>query len=132
MSPRPKEHDGATDVTVAVRFSSEPKAGYSWRTFKNHTVDVRQGESRITPHVWRLDRPSNRQWAVRITPASKADIVVTVAPKESCDADGAICTSDGKQLSNTATRTILGPVAVSVATRRCAKGRARPSTSSSP
>ena len=95
MSPGPKEHDGSTDVTVAVRFSQEPKAGYSWTTFKDHTVDVRQGETRIIPHVWRLDRPSNRQWAVQISPASKADIVVTVAPKASCDADGAICTSDG-------------------------------------
>ena len=122
MSPGPKEHDGRTDVTVAVRFSAEPKAGYSWTTFRDHTVDVRQGESRITPHVWRLDRPSNRQWAVRITPASKADIVVTVAPKASCEADGAICTSDGKQLSNTATRTILGPVAVSVADAEVREG----------
>ena len=122
MGSAAKEHDGETAFVFEVRFSDEPEAGYSFETMRDHTISIVQGEQQITPYVWRLEEGKNRRWGIQVTPASKADVVATVAPKASCEADGAICTAGGRQLSNTATLTILGPVAISVADAEVREG----------
>ena len=111
----PAEHDGASAFTLGVRFSKEP-AGFGYATLRDHTVKVGQGEETlVASHVRRLNRPHNDHWEVTITPSSKADIAVSVGPEASCEVEGAICTSEGEQLSNTASVTVLGPPSLAVA-----------------
>ena len=119
----PGEHDGSSAFTFELAFSEEPKAGYSYKTLRDRTLEVHQGGTRLVPYVKRLDAPRNRRWSVTVTPSedkalSKADIAVSVGPKASCEATGAVCTAEGEALSNTATATVLGPPALSVADAR--------------
>ncbi len=47
----------------------------------------------------KVNEESSRNWRVTVTPSSAAEAVsVTLAPKESCDAEGAICTADGRTI----------------------------------
>ena len=58
----------------------------------------------------KVNEESSRSWLVTVTPSSAAEAVsVTLAPKESCDAEGAICTADG--------RTIPAPIEAEVPAR---------------
>ena len=45
----------------------------------------------------KVNEESSRNWRVTVTPSSAAEAVsVTLAPKESCTEEGAICTADGR------------------------------------
>ena len=58
----------------------------------------------------KVNEESSRSWRVTVTPSSAAEAVsVTLAPKESCTEEGAICTADG--------RTIPAPVEAEVPAR---------------
>ena len=110
----PAEHDGDAEVVFKVHFSEEPD-GYSFRTLRDHTLDVRQGTSAITPHVRRLDTTSNAGWRVSVEPVSRADLVVSVSPTTDCEASDAVCTADDRPLSNALSATVPGPPALAVA-----------------
>ena len=58
----------------------------------------------------KVNEESSRNWRVTVTPSSAAEAVsVTLAPKESCTEEGAICTADG--------RTIPAPIEAEVPVR---------------
>ena len=61
-------------------------------------------------------------WKLMVKPDSLADVTVTPAAGAACDTTEAVCTADGRALSNTISTTILGPVAVSVADARAEEG----------
>ena len=112
----PDEHDGSTPIVFEVEFSKKPKADYSYTTMRDHTLKIRQGGQTLTAtKARRLNRPHNDRWEVAVTPASKADLTVWVGPEASCSTTGAVCTADDEALSNTASKTILGPPGLSVA-----------------
>ena len=47
----------------------------------------------------KVNEESSRNWRVTVTPSSAAEAVsVTLAPKESCTEEGAICTADGRSI----------------------------------
>ena len=113
----PAEHDGESAVSFEVHFSEEPQ-GYSFRTLRDATLDIRQGGTRLTPTVKRKNKPSNRAWTVTVEPASKADLAVAIAAAADCAAPGAVCNGDGEALSNAVSATVLGPPGLSVADAR--------------
>ena len=61
-------------------------------------------------------------WKVTVEPDSLADVTVTLAAGAACDTPAAVCTKDGRALSNTISTTVRGPVAVSVADARAEEG----------
>ena len=105
----PEEHDGEGTIIFEVRFSEEPH-GYSYRTLRDHTLDIRQGETRITPRLKRLQKGSNLRWRVTITPVSNADMTLTLSAPTSCSHATSVCTEDGRALSGTVTATIAAKV----------------------
>ena len=116
----PGEHDGSRPFIFELRFNKQPKAGYSYETLRDHTLELRQGEARLVPYVARRDKSRNDRWQVTVPPSkdaavAKADITMSLGPKASCSATGAVCTAEDEALSNTATATILGPPGLSVA-----------------
>ena len=48
-------------------------------------------------------------WAITVTPDSREDLSITLAPAADCAADGAVCTADGRALSGGAAGIVLGP-----------------------
>ena len=57
----------------------------------------------------RLEPPSNIGWEVVVKPDSNGDVTITLPATTDCNAQGAICTGDGRPLSNRLEITVSGP-----------------------
>ena len=105
----PESHDGQEDFTFELRFSEEPKEGFSDVTLRDHAFTVTRGE---VVGARRLDGDSdtpNIRWEISVTPDSTADVTVKLPVTEDCEAQGAICTDDGRALSSPLEFTVKGP-----------------------
>ena len=105
----PESHDGQEDFTFELRFSEEPKEGFSDVTLRDHAFTVTRGE---VVGARRLDGDSatpNIRWEISVTPDSTADVTVELPITTDCEAQGAICTDDGRALSSPLEFTVKGP-----------------------
>ena len=108
----PESHDGTTDFTFELRFSEEPKEGFSYKTLRDHAFTVTGGE---VAGARRLDGDSdtpNIRWEITVSPDSGGDVTITLPVTEDCDADGAICANGAngdKKLSGPLEFTVTGP-----------------------
>ena len=105
----PESHDGQEDFTFELRFSEEPKEGFSDVTLRDHAFTVTGGE---VAGARRLDGDSatpNIRWEISVSPDSNANVTVKLPVTEDCDAQGAICTDDGRALSSPLKFTVKGP-----------------------
>ena len=100
----PESHDGSSTFTLELTFSEEFPLSY--RTLQDDAFTVTGGD---VISAGRLDRPSNIRWRIRVRPDSNDDVTVVLPVPEYCGADGAICTADGKELSEAVTVTVPGP-----------------------
>ena len=113
----PAEHDGETAFKLRIAFS-EPLSRMSGRRLRSDVVTVSGGRATSAGRV-------NRRrdlWQVTVEPDSLADVTVTLEAGAACDTPAAVCTKDGRALSNTISTTVRGPVAVSVADARAEEG----------
>ena len=113
----PSEHDGERAFTLRMAFS-EPLGWMNGRRLREDVVAVAGGRATKGKRV-------NRRrdlWKVTVEPDSVADVTVTLAAGAACRTPAAVCTSDGRALSNTIATTVRGPVAVSVADARAEEG----------
>lgn len=62
------------------------------------------------------------RWRLRIAPSSIGKVGIELPASESCEAEGAVCTADGRALSEALTADIWGPATVSVSDARAAEG----------
>ena len=99
----PSGHDGERRFKLRVAFSEGISIGY--RTFRDHSVAVKGG--RVTG----AKRVNKRRdlWEVTVEPDSYGDVTVTLVPGRECGTTGAVCTGDGRELSNGIERVIQGP-----------------------
>ena len=105
----PGSHDGQEDFTFELRFSEEPKEGFSDVTLRDHAFTVTGGE---VVGARRLDGDSatpNTRWEITVSPDSNANVTVKLPVTEDCDTQGAICTDDGRVLSSPLEFTVKGP-----------------------
>ena len=91
----PSSHDGQTAFTFELRFSEE--FGISYLTLRDHAFSVTDG---TVTKAKRLTQGSNRGWNITVTPVSGAGVTVALPVTTDCDDQGAICTEDGRMLSN--------------------------------
>ena len=103
---RPSSHDGENVFTFELRFSEEPKDDFSYTTLRDHAFTVIGG--RISG-VRRLEPPGNVRWEIQVRPGSRDSVSIVLPPTTDCTADGAICTEDGRKLSNRLEFTVSGP-----------------------
>ncbi len=105
----PESHDGQEDFTFELRFSEEPKEGFSSLTLRDHAFTVTRG---TVAGARKLDGDSatpNIRWEISVSPDSNADVTVELPVTEDCDTQGAICTDDGRMLSSPLKFTVKGP-----------------------
>ena len=105
----PGSHDGQEDFTFELRFSEEPKEGFSDVTLRDHAFTVTSGE---VVGARRLDEDSatpNIRWEISVSPDSNANVKITLPVTTDCEAEGAICTEDGRVLSSPLEFTVMGP-----------------------
>ena len=104
FSGAPDAHDGATGFAFELRFSEEVNASYTWFADSVFTLTG----ARVT-NARRLDPSSNVGWEIRVVPDGDGDVVVVLPADRDCAETGAICTADGRTLSQAATLTVPGP-----------------------
>ena len=104
----PAPHDGQSVFTFELRFSESPKDDFSYKTLRDHAFAVTGGE---VTYVRRLEPGKNVRWEITATPDSDADVSVVLPVTTDCNADGAICTGDGRMLSEEMALTVSGPAA---------------------
>ncbi len=104
----PTGHDGSTAFAVQLAFN-EP----IWLTeavMRTQALTVTGG--RVTS-ARRVDGRSDR-WEIAIQPDAN-DVGISLLPTTSCNTNGAVCTQDGRALSNGLSATVTGPAAKPVA-----------------
>ena len=102
----PPSHNGSGEFRFRIAFSEEPKTGFSYTTMRDHAFTVTGGSVK---GARRLDPPSNVGWEVVVKPDSNGDVTVVLPVTTDCAAQGAICTGDGRPLSNRLEITVSGP-----------------------
>ena len=112
----PSEHDGKTAFKLRIAFSEEIRM--SGRRLRSDVVAVAGGRATKAGRV----KGRKDLWKLTVEPDSLADVTVTLSSGAACDAPEAVCTKDGRALSNTVSATVKGPVAVSVADARAEEG----------
>ncbi len=110
----PSEHDG-TAFTFDLTLSETPGAGNLpvAASFK-----VAPGKASVSG--------SGTRYTVTVTPKQAnawKDVTVTLAGGRACAEAGAICTADGRSVSNTSTTTVGGPVRIRVAGAKAREGK---------
>ena len=106
----PAEHDGESAFTFRAAFSDR-LSRMNGRRLREDVVEVSGGRATAAGRV-------NRRrdlWELTVEPDSAADVTVTVAAGAACGTPAAVCTSDGRALSNTISATVRGPVGIAVA-----------------
>ena len=100
----PTTHDGSSDFTFEIRFSEE--FGLSYRTLRDHAFTVTGG---TVKKAQRMEKGSNVHWRITVEPDSTGNVTIVLPITEDCGAQGAICTGDGRMLSNRLEFTVSGP-----------------------
>ena len=101
-------HDGSSDFTFELRFSEELFA-LSYVKLKNHAFEVSGGQIRRAQRADTSGVTRNILWRITVSPDGNGDVTVTLPEATDCLAEGAICSQDGRLLSNTVTFTVTGP-----------------------
>ncbi len=101
----PASHDGSSSFTFELRFSETPKDDFSYKTL-DQAFTVTGGE---VVKARRLDAGSNIRWEIKVKPDSDAGVTVVLPETTDCNVQGAICTGDGRRLSNRTELTVSGP-----------------------
>ena len=102
----PDSHDGSAAFTFELRFSEAPVDSFSYTTVRNHAFTVTEGS---VSNVRRLEAGKNVKWEITVEPDSNADVTIAVNATIDCTAEGAICTGDGRMLSEPLEITVGGP-----------------------
>ena len=104
----PQTHDGQTALTFELRFS-EHIADLSYITLRDDAFTVTGGQvtkaRRMDPH----SNTRNIHWEITVTPSGNGDVTIVLPVTTDCGVQGAICTEDGRMLSNSLNFTVSGP-----------------------
>ena len=111
----PDEHDGKAAFSLDVRFSEALGEGGKAPTASSFAVTGGKAK--------RVERVEPGLWRVRVKPGSWREVTVTLAASSDCAANGAVCASGDRALSNASSATIGGPVRLRVAGGKAREGR---------
>ena len=112
----PAEHDGESAFKLRIAFSETIRM--SGRRLRDEVVAVAGGRATKGRRV----NKRKDLWTLTVEPDSLADVTVTLAAGAACDSPEAVCTKDGRALTNTISTTVRGPVALSVSDARAEEG----------
>ena len=109
------EHDGETPFLVELVLSESLESGSRWPSAASFEVKGGSVESvrRFRPYLYQ----------VHVAPKSWKDMTVTLSGGRGCDEAGAVCTADGRSVSNTSSVTVGGPVRIRIAGAKAKEGK---------
>ena len=97
----PDEHWGGGFAFEFELLFSEPLAPLSSATLRDEALQATHGTVR---HAKRVVKGEHRHWTITVVPDAAADVTVTLAAAADCG--GALCTADGRPLSNSVSATV--------------------------
>ena len=103
---KPSSHDGSTAFTFELRLSEAPVDTFSYVTLHLHALTVTGG---TVDKARRVESGKNVRWEITVTPDSGSDVTIVLPITSDCTAQGAICTGDGRKLSEPLELTVSGP-----------------------
>ena len=103
FSEVPESHTSA-EFTFVLTFSEAPKV--SFLTLRDDAFDVTGG---TVEKARRRTSGSNLSWDITVAPAGTGAVEVQLPATPDCTATAAICTGDGRGLSNSPSATVAGP-----------------------
>ena len=101
----PPSHNGSGEFRFRIAFSEE--FSLSYKTLRDDHVFTVEG-GKVTG-ARRLVKGSNIGWEIVVKPDSNGDVTIVLPATTDCNAQGAICTGDGRPLSNRLEITVSGP-----------------------
>ena len=104
FSDAPRSHNREDAFTFRIAFSEAIATSYA--VVRDQSLEVTGGS---VTQARRIDGRSDL-WEITVEPGSNADMAVILRPDLACNAEGAICTADGKRLSNGLALLVPGPV----------------------
>ena len=104
FSDVPSSHSGSGEFTFDLAFSENVKLSY--KTLRDHAF-TEDGGSVIKAK--RKVQGSNQTWTITVKADGNGAVSMTLPATTDCDADGAICTADGRKLSDRVELTVSGP-----------------------
>ena len=102
FSNMPATHNGS-EFTFELDFSENVQAGYE--RIRDHAFTISGGK---IANAQRKTQGSNQNWTITVKPDGNDAITITLPETSNCDATGAICTEDGRMLSNRLVFTVSG------------------------
>ena len=100
-------HNGTDVFTFEIRFSEQ--FGLSYKTLRDDAFTVVGGEVKKAQRMDRDSDTPNIRWLITVEPDGNGDVTITLPATTDCTDDGAICTEDGRMLSNSLEFTVSGP-----------------------
>ena len=100
----PENHDGRSPFTFKLRFNEELKLSY--KKLRDHAFIVTGG---TILKAQRIVKSSNIRWRITVVPDSDSPVHVLLPATTRCGAQGGICASGGRKLSNALSFTVSGP-----------------------
>ena len=100
----PSSHTGRSQFVFRLHFSEEFPLSY--RTLRDSAFTVSGGDVVKASRVY---RSSNMRWEIRIEPDGNGPVTIVLPATTDCSATGAICTGDGRPLSNRLEITVPRP-----------------------
>ena len=99
----PASHRGRGTFKVRLQFSEPIATGY--RTLRDRAVTAVGGRVRGATRV----KGRDDRWSITVSPGSSRPVTLRVVSRGACSGSRAVCTKDGRALSNSPTVTIDGP-----------------------
>ena len=99
----PQVHDGTSAFTVRLAFSAPIRNSY--KHLRDEALSVTGG---TVARARRVDGRSDL-WELTVEPGGHGAVTVELAAAASCADTGALCTADGRVLSNAIATTVAGP-----------------------
>ena len=100
----PASHDGSSAFKFHLRFNEEVQISY--RRFLDSVFTLSGG---AVTKARRLAPPSNIGWEITMEPSGNNDVAIVLPADRNCTETGAICTGDGRKLSQRLELTVPGP-----------------------
>ena len=101
----PTSHSGSGEFTFDLSFSENFELSY--RTLRDHAF-IEDDNGPVT-RAQRKVQGSNQTWTITVEPRGNGAITITLPATTDCNATGAICTDNGRKLSNSNSVSVSGP-----------------------
>ena len=101
----PDSHSGSGEFTFDLSFSENFPLSY--RTLRDHAFT--EDDNGPVTKAKRKVQGSNQTWTITVEPSGNGAITITLPATTDCTATSAICTDDGRKLSNSNSVSVSGP-----------------------